>query len=95
MQPESAEQCDDNVPKCRGWHNECQVGPAEGGHVAGKESDEQQDSDVDVGIEQRMPQQAQVVHVYGADISHAPRQQGIAKRSGQRYGEQDEVTLRR
>ena len=44
VQPEAAEQRDDYVAECGGGHDEGEVGPAEGGHVAGEEADEQDDS---------------------------------------------------
>ena len=84
MQPEPAEQRNDDVAERRCRHHEGEVGPAERGHVACEESNEKQNAKIDEWIEERMPQQAQVMQVYSAYLPHAAREKGIAEWRGER-----------
>ena len=91
VQPEAAEEGDDDVAEGRGGHDEGEVGPGEGGHVAGKEADEQDNADVDEGVEERVPEQAEVVDVDGTDLSHAAREQGVSDGCGEHDADEDGV----
>lgn len=91
MQPEAAEQRDDDVTEGSGGHDEGEVGPAEGGGVAGEEADEENDSCVDEGVEEGVPEEREVVHVDGSDLAHASREQGVADGCGEHDGNEDGV----
>jgi hypothetical protein len=94
VQPEAAEQGDDDVAECGGGHDEGEVGPTEGGHVAGEEADEQDDSGDDPRVGERVEQQAEVLHVDLADLGHAVGEEGVADTCRERDAEEDEVALR-
>jgi hypothetical protein len=91
VQPEAAEERDDDVAEGGGGHYEGEVCPGERGHVAGEEADEQDDADVDEGVEERVPEQAEVVEVDGADLGHAAGEQGITDRGGEHDADEDGV----
>ncbi len=91
MQPEFAEHGNDDVAEGGGGHHEGEVGPAERGGVAGEEADEQDNAGVDEGVEERLPEEAKVVHVYCADLGHAAGEEGVAYRCGEHDGDQDGV----
>src|SRR3984885_9467265 len=71
MKPEAAEECDDDVAKGGGGHDEGEIGPGERGHVTGEETDEEHDAGGDEGVEERVPEERQMVEVDGADLGHA------------------------
>ena len=50
MQPEAAEERDDDIAEGRSGHDEGEVGPGERGHIAGEEAYEEDDSGDDVGV---------------------------------------------
>src|SRR6185437_80334 len=83
VKPEAAEEGDDDVAERGGGHDEGEVGPGEGGHVAGEEADEQDDAEVDEGVEERVPEEAEVMEVDGADLGHAAGQQSVADGGGE------------
>ena len=56
VQPEAAEEGDDDVAEGGGGHDEGEVGPGERGHIAGEEADEQDDAGGDEGIEESVPE---------------------------------------
>lgn len=91
MQPEAAEQRDDDVTEGGGGHNEGEVGPTEGGGVAGEEADEENDSCVDEGVEESVPEEREVVQVHGTDLAHAAREKGIAYGCRQHDGDEDGI----
>src|SRR6201999_559993 len=91
VQPEAAEEGDDDVAEGGGGHDEGEVGPGERGHVAGEEADEQDDAEVDEGVEERVPEEAEVVQVDGADLGHATGEQGVTDRGGEHDADEDGV----
>ena len=91
VQPETAEEGDDDVAEGGGGHDEGEVGPGERGHVAGEEADEQEDAEVDEGIEEGVPEEAEVMEVDGADLGHAAGEQGVADRGGEHDADEDGV----
>ncbi len=93
VQPETAEQGDEDIAKGSRWHDEGEVGPGEGGHVRGEEAHEQDDASNDVQIEECVIQQGQVMDVDWADLRHSAREQRVTEGRGDDYGEQDGVLL--
>ena len=91
VQPETAEQRDDDVAEGGRGHDEGEVGKGERGHVGGEEADEQDDADVDEGIEERVPEEWEVVEVDGADLLHAVGEEGVADGGGEHDAEEDGV----
>ena len=91
VQPEAAEERDDDVAEGGGGHDEGEVGPGERGHVAGEEADEQDDAEVDEGVEERVPEEVEVVEVDGADLGHAAGEQGVADGGGEHDADEDGV----
>ena len=91
MQPEAAEESDDYVAEGGGGHDEGEVSPGERGHVAGEEADEQDDAEVDEGVEERVPEEAEMVKVDGADLLHAAAEEGVADGGGEYDAEEDGV----
>jgi hypothetical protein len=78
VEPEAAEEGDDDVAEGGGGHDEGEVGPGECGHVAGKEADEEDDSGEDVGFGESVEEEGEVVEVDGADLGHAAGEEGVA-----------------
>ncbi len=71
VEPEAAEKRHDDVSEGRGGHDEGEIGPGEGGHVAGEEAYEEKDSGGDEGVEEGMPEEVKVVEVNGPNLGHA------------------------
>ena len=91
MQPETAEERDDDVAEGGGGHDEGEVGPGERGHIAGEEADEQHDAGDYVWIGEGVEEQAEVVEVDGADLRHTAREERVTYRCGEHDGEKDGV----
>src|SRR5260370_42298274 len=73
VQPEAAEQRDDDVAEGGGGHDEGEVGPGEGSHVAGEETGEQDDAGRHEGVEERGPETVSVMMSDRADRCHDVR----------------------
>ena len=71
VQPEASHERDDDVAEGGGGHDEGEVGPAEGGGVAGEEADEEEDSGVYERVEESVPEEGEVVEIDGTDLAHA------------------------
>lgn len=91
VQPEAAEESDDDVSEGGGGHDEGEVGEGERGHVAGEEADEQDDANVDEGVEEGVPEEREVMEVDGADLLHAVGEEGVADGGGEHDAEEDGV----
>src|SRR3981189_2047845 len=91
VQPEAAEQRDDDVSEGRGWHDEGEISPAEGCHVTGEEADEQDDAGDGVHVEESAEEQAEVVEIDRAYLRHAVRKQRVTHRCGEHDGDEDGV----
>ncbi len=91
VEPEAAKEGNDDIPEGGGGHDEGQVGPGEGGHIAGEEADEEDDPGGDEGVEEGVPEEMEVVEVDGADLGHAAREKGIADRRCEHDGDKDGV----
>ena len=91
MQHEVAEEGDEDVAEGGGGHDEGEVCPGEGSHVAGEEPYEEEDADDDVGIGEGVEEKGEVVDVGWADLGHAFAEQGVAEGGGEDYCEEDGV----
>ena len=91
VQPEAAEQGDYDVSEGRCGHDEGEIGPGEGGHVAGEEAYEEKDSGGDEGVEEGMPEKVKVLEVDGANLGHSAGEEGVAYRCGEHDGDEDGV----
>ena len=91
VEPKTAEECDDDVAKGGGRHDEGEIGPGERGHVTGEETDEEHDAGDDVGVEEGVEEKPEVIEVDGADLGHATGQEGVADRGGEHDAEEDDV----
>lgn len=91
MQPEAAEERDDDVAEGGGGHDEGEVGPGERSHVAGEKEDEEDDSGIDEGVEERVPEEAEVIEVDGADLGHAAGEESVANGGSQHDADEDRV----
>jgi len=93
VEPEAAEERDDDVAEGGGRHDEGEVGPGERGHIADEEADEKDDAGGDEGVEEGMPEERQVVEVDWANLGHATGEESVADRCSEHDGQQDEITL--
>ena len=91
VQEEAADEGDDDVAEGGGRHDEGEVGPGEGGHVAGEEAYEEHDPRDDVWVCQSTHQQGEVMEVCGADLGHTAREQCVPEGCGEDYGEENGV----
>jgi hypothetical protein len=91
VQPVTADERDDDWAEGRGGHDEGEVGPAEGGGVGSEEADEEDDADIDVGVEESVKEEAEVVDVDGADLVHAALEEGVSDGGGDHDGDEDGV----
>jgi hypothetical protein len=91
VEPEAAEERDDDVTEGSGGHDEGEVGPGERGHVTGEESDEEHDAGGDEGVEERVPEERQMVEIDGADLGHASGEERVADRCGEHDSYEDGV----
>src|ERR1700733_8991324 len=71
MQPEAAEERDNDIPEGGGGHDEGEIGPGERSHVAGEEADEEHDSGNDVGVGEGVKEKREMVEIDRADLGHA------------------------
>ena len=92
MKPEAAEKRDDDITESSGRHHKCEVSPRESGHVTGEETDKKDDAGGDEGIEESVPQAVEVLEVNRAYLGHAVGKKGVADRSREHDGEQNEIT---
>jgi hypothetical protein len=86
VEPELREQGDDDVAEGGGGEDEGEVGPAEGGEVAGEEAEEAEDAGDDPGVLHRGEEEAEVAEGDGADLRHAVGEEGVADRGGEHDG---------
>src|SRR5579875_3916371 len=91
VQPESAEQRDDDVSEGRGWHYKGEIGPAQRRHVACEKADQQHNAGENVWIGERMKEQTEMVQVNWAHLAHAVREQHVSNRSCEHDGGEDGV----
>ena len=91
MQPEAAEQGDDDISECGCRHDEGEIGPGERGHIAREEADEEDDPGDDVGVGEGVKEQAEVVEVDGAHLGHASGEKGVSDGGCEHDGEKDGV----
>jgi hypothetical protein len=94
VQPEAAEQSDNDVSKGRGGHDEGEVGPGERGHVGGEEADEQDDSGDDEGVEEGVPEETEMMEIDLTDLGHAAGEKGVSYGCGEHDGDEDGVLRR-
>ncbi len=86
VEPEAAQQSDDDVAEGGRGHDEGEVGPGERGHVAGEEAYKQNDAGGDERIEESVPETVEVMEVDGADLGHAVRKKCVADGGGEHDG---------
>ena len=79
MQPETAEQRDHDVAEGGGRHDEGQVGPGQSDHIAGEESDQEDDAGDDVQVEDGVKKNAEVVRVDGGHLAHPALEKCVAE----------------
>src|SRR5438309_6925216 len=93
MKPEAAEKRDDDVAESSGRHHKCEVSPRKRSHVAGEETDEEDDAGGNERIEESMPEAIEMMEVDAADLSHTTGEKAIADRGCEHDCEQNEITL--
>ena len=86
VEPEAAEERDDDVAEGSGGHDEGEISPGERGHIAGEEADEQDDAGDDVRVGEGVEEEGEMVEIDGADLSHAAREKSVAYGSGEHDG---------
>ena len=91
VQPEMAEQRNDNITKGSRRHHEGEVGPRKCGHVAGEESDEEKDSGGDKWIEEGVPEETEMMKIDGANLGHATGEQRVANRCSEHNSDENGV----
>ena len=91
VEPKTAEECDDDVAKGGGRHDEGEIGPGERGHIAREEADEEDDPGDDVGVGEGAKEQAEVVEVDWAYLGHASGEKGVSDGGCEHDGEKDGV----
>ena len=95
MEPEAAEKSDDDVAEGGGGHDEGEVGPGKRRHVAGEETDEEEDARGDEGVEESVPETVEMVKINGTDLGHATGEESITDRGCEHDGQQNEIALGR
>ncbi len=95
VQPELREQGDDHVSERCGGEHEGEVGPGEGGEIAGEKADQQRDAEGDPGCEDRGDEGAGVSEGDCGHMGHAAAEAGVAERGAHCDEPQDHPLIRR
>jgi hypothetical protein len=95
VEPEAAEECDDNVAEGGRGHDEGEISPGKRRHVAGEETDEKEDARGDEGVEESVPEAVEVMKINGTYLGHATGEESVTDRGCEHDGQQNEITLGR
>lgn len=89
-----AHEGDDDVTERGRGSYEAEVGPTERSGVGREKADEQDNAEVDRRVKEGVPEEAKVLKVDRADLTHAAREKSVADGSAERDDEQDHVLRR-